>query len=87
MVIEYKDECVGCERCVRCGADHVIRAYCDCCGTEVGSPDELHELIGIGNGEQLCDDCVREALVEHFEALDIAAMIDILGVGIAGVTE
>lgn len=53
-MIKIKNECVGCDYCIGCGARHTKRFCCDNCFEE----EELY----IFNDEELCISCVREAL-------------------------
>ena len=52
-----ENNCVGCERCVRCGRDHESVFYCDEC------EDYTHELYEY-EGKELCWDCYKAKFPE-----------------------
>ena len=59
-MIEYENECVGCESWMGCRGDscpnrHVAHFICDKCRYEF-NPDELFVV----DGEWLCEDCLKE---------------------------
>lgn len=43
-MINYENDCVGCDYCYNCGAKETPHYYCDECGEEIGD-DELYEII------------------------------------------
>ena len=52
---QYENDCVGCERCYGCGANHAKHWYCDECGEELSEGDAFE----IENKE-LCLCCVKK---------------------------
>ena len=56
-MIRYENNCVGCDWCCNCGADHYAVLICDECGEEVPT---LYEY----DGEQMCETCVLKFLPE-----------------------
>lgn len=56
-LVYWENNCIGCDYCMGCGADHQAILVCDCCKEEV---DNLYEY----DGEQLCGKCVLERLPE-----------------------
>jgi hypothetical protein len=56
-VIKYENNCIGCDYCMQCGADHTPIYICDECGDEVNT---LYKL----EGQQLCSSCVLNSLPE-----------------------
>ena len=62
-MVRYEDDCVGCDwgSCSGCMYSHKLpHLYCDKCGLE---DDLLYEY----NGEQLCEDCLREAVEPEYD--------------------
>lgn len=57
MGFKIEDNCVGCERCARCGRNHESVFYCDEC------EDYTHELYEY-EGKELCWDCYKAKFPE-----------------------
>ena len=56
-MVYWENNCIKCDYCVGCGADHQAVLVCDECGEE---SETLYEY----DGEQLCGDCVLKMLPE-----------------------
>lgn len=56
-MIKYENNCIRCDNCIHCGADHEVVYICDECGEEVNT---LYHL----EGQQLCSSCVLNYLPE-----------------------
>ena len=56
-MVRQVNNCVGCEVCMQCGADHQIELVCDECGFEA---DKLYEY----DNEQMCENCLLKFVPE-----------------------
>ena len=55
-MIKFENECVGCPQgCIHCGRDKTQHLYCERCG-------EDSEELFIFDGEELCEDCLKNSL-------------------------
>jgi hypothetical protein len=72
MSIMYENHCVGCPQgCINCGRKHAEVYKCDSCGSYAEYRFE---------GEDLCEDCAEDVLVDKFRELtisDMARMLDV----------
>ena len=60
-MFEFSNECVGCEHCGSCGAKHTPVLTCDNCG------DSVDSVYRLPNGEEYCEDCLFDYVVESNE--------------------
>ena len=66
---KIENDCCDCGLpCINCGLKSVEHTYCDRCGEEIGSD----EYLIIYNGEELCELCFRELLINTFLETDDA---------------
>ena len=78
-MIEYKDECVGCPDGMGCLGDACLYSkmpltYCDECGQE----DALYTFPN--TDEQLCQNCMEEALNKAWTEMSFAEKCDVFDV-------
>lgn len=59
---EFRNDCVDCDNCVHCGRDKTPVLVCDSC-------QEEHEILWEWDGEELCEDCLLEAVKSSTEAI------------------
>jgi hypothetical protein len=63
---KIENDCCDCAiGCIDCGRKHVEHTYCDCCGADVGN-----DGIIIYNGEELCEICFKEFIINKFLGTD-----------------
>ena len=60
-MMQYEDQCCGCSadgfpcQGLSCPSHHVLVYYCDQCGDEIGTFDDLYEV----DGEEICEECLK----------------------------
>lgn len=75
-MIAFENNCVGCGiPCINCGRKHQEVIKCD------NSCDEYAKYCI--DGEDFCEDCAEEILVDKFKDLTIEEMANVLGVKIS----
>ena len=72
-MVVYENNCVGCGiPCINCGRKHQEVIKCD------NGCDE-YAVYSI-NGEDFCEECAEEILVDMFKDLTVAQMAELLDV-------
>lgn len=74
-MIDYENDCVGCEYCVNCGRDHVQVTRCDNCG-EICYDGVFREEYG---NEDLCRACVKEQIEKDLKEMGDDEMFELFG--------
>ena len=69
-MIDYVDECKGCETCYHCGADRTQVTRCDECGEVC---DKVYRL----DNKDYCDSCIESVCDEWFEDLTLGGKLDL----------
>ena len=76
-MVVYENNCVGCAiPCINCGKKHQEVIKCD-----TPNCDEYANYCI--DGEDYCEECEKEILIDQFKDLTIDDMANILGIGIS----
>lgn len=77
MAIVIENNCVGCALpCINCGRKHQEVVKCD-----TPNCDEYAEYTI--DGEDYCEECAKECLIEQFKDLSVYEMAELLKVNIS----
>lgn len=72
-MIDFVNECVGCEECRGCGLDRVRVERCDVCGEIVSG-----KAYQIDHNRYMCEACAVDYCNEHFDDIDSEKQMEML---------